>query len=75
MLEFMSIIGLAFIIAVPVTYWFVHQWLNNFSYRISMSWWIFGVSGLISAVIVMITISSQAIRAAVVNPADVLKSE
>ena len=75
MLEFMSIIGLAFIIAVPVTYWFVHQWLNNFSYQISMSWWIFGVSGLISAVLVMITISSQAIRAAVVNPADVLKSE
>ena len=74
-LEFISIIVLAFIIAVPVTYWFVHQWLNNFSYRISMSWWIFGLSGLISVVIVMITISSQAIRAAFVNPAEVLKSE
>ncbi len=73
--EFMSIILTAFIIAVPITYWFVHSWLNSFAYRIAMSWWIFGVAGLIAASLAFIVIAFQTIRAAVVNPAEFLKMD
>jgi ABC-type antimicrobial peptide transport system permease subunit len=73
--EYLTLICLAFVIAVPITYRFVHEWLNNFSYRIPISWWVFGLAGLISLVIALLTVSSQSIKAALANPADVLKSD
>jgi len=74
-LEFIKLILIAFVMAVPVTYWIVHEWLNNFSYRISMSWWIFGMAGIFSLAIAWLTISFQVIRAAIANPAVILRTE
>jgi ABC-type antimicrobial peptide transport system permease subunit len=74
-LEFLALILVAFIIAVPITYLFVHEWLNNFSYRINMSWWIFALGGIISTLLALITITFQTVRASVSNPSKFLKAD
>jgi putative ABC transport system permease protein len=53
----------------------MHSWLEDFAYRVDFSWWIFGVAGLIALVIALATISFQAIRAAMANPVNNLRSE
>jgi ABC-type antimicrobial peptide transport system permease subunit len=73
--EFIVLIGIAFIIASSVAYYFMKQWLQGYTYRIDMSWWIFISAGLISLFIALITVSSQAIKAAVANPVKTLRSE
>jgi ABC-type antimicrobial peptide transport system permease subunit len=66
---------LANIIAWPVAYYFMNQWLQNFAYRIDISWWIFVFSGGIALVIALVTVSFQAIKAAVANPIESLRYE
>ena len=73
--EFMKMIGVAFIIAVPVAWYLMHTWLNGYSYRIGLHWWIFAVAGLFTAVIAVLSVLWQAIRAARTNPAIELKKE
>jgi ABC-type antimicrobial peptide transport system permease subunit len=73
--EFLALVAIAFLTAAPITYLIVDDWLNNFSYRIAMSWWLFAIAGLVSAIIVVATISLQSIKIALSNPAQVLKSE
>jgi putative ABC transport system permease protein len=73
--EFAILIGMAFLIAAPVAWYFMHQWLQNYAYRTDLSWWIFFASGLLSLLVAMATISSIAIRAAVTNPAIALRTE
>ncbi len=73
--EFLILVSLAFIISVPLTWWVMHNWLNNFAYRIQISWWIFAVGGMLAVLITLITISFQSIRAAVANPVNSLRSE
>jgi len=75
LVEFILLTVIAFAISIPISYLVVHDWLKNFAYRISMSWWIFGVSGVISGVIAMLTIAIQATKAAVINPSTLLKAE
>ncbi len=73
--EFMKMIGVAFIIAVPVAWYLMHTWLNGYSYRIGLHWWIFVVAGLFTALIAAFSVIWQAIRAARTNPAIELKKE
>jgi putative ABC transport system permease protein len=73
--EFLFLVSLAFFISIPFTWWMMHNWLNNFAYRIYISWWIFAAGGIIAVMITMITISFLSIRAAITNPVNSLRSE
>lgn len=73
--EFLLLVGLAFLIAVPVTWWAMSQWLREFAYRTPVSWWIFPLAGISALIIAILTISFQAARAALANPIDSLRSE
>ena len=73
--EFMLLIAIAFIIATPVAWYYMQQWLQDYAYRISMSWWLFATGGLVSIIIALATISYQAIKAAVANPIKSLRTE
>jgi len=72
---FLKLIGVAFVIAVPIAWWAMNRWLQTFAFRISVSWWMFGIAGLLSAMIAMLTVSFHAIKAAVANPVRSLRSE
>jgi putative ABC transport system permease protein len=74
-MNFLKLILLAFVIASPVSYYFMHQWLQNFAYRIDISWWVFVLSVLAAMFIALITISFQAIKAAMANPVKSLRTE
>jgi putative ABC transport system permease protein len=73
--EFIVLIGIAFIIAAPVAWYFMNKWLQNYPYRISISAWIFIIGGLASILIALATVSFQAIKAAVTNPVKSLRTE
>jgi putative ABC transport system permease protein len=73
--EFLLLVCVAFIISIPVTWWAMYNWLNNFAYRINMSWWIFLAAGLLAVLIALMAISFLAIKAAVANPVKSLRTE
>ena len=73
--EFLLLVCVAFLISIPVTWWTMHSWLNNFAYRIHISWWIFAVGGILAVLIALITVSVQAVKAALANPVTSLRSE
>lgn len=73
--DFLWLITIAFIIAVPVSYWAMHVWLQDFAYRINISWLVFFLGGFLAIIIAVITISFQAIKAAIANPVKSLRSE
>jgi len=73
--EFLLLVGVAFIIAVPVTWWAMSEWLHEFAYRTPVSWWIFPLAGAAALLIALFTISFQTTRAATSNPVDSLRAE
>ncbi len=73
--DFVTLVLIAVVIASPIAYWVMSRWLQNFAYKISLSWWIFVSAGIVAVLIAVITISGQAIRAAVANPVTSLRSE
>lgn len=73
--EFISLIGIAFVIAAAVSWYVMNAWLANFAYHTAISWWVFAVVGLISVVLAVITVSSQTIKAALSNPVKSLRTE
>jgi putative ABC transport system permease protein len=73
--DFMLLVCIAFIIAVPVAWFIMNNWLHDFAYRISISWWIFLVAGFIALLIALITVSGQSIKAAIANPVRSLRTE
>ncbi|HLK27059.1 MAG TPA: ABC transporter permease [Puia sp.] len=73
--DFLKLIIVSAVFAFPLAWWGMHKWLENFAYRTSISWWVFVVAGLIAAFIALITISFQAIKAAMSNPVKTLRSE
>jgi len=73
--DFIVLVAIAAVIAVPVAVWAMQAWLANFAYQAELSWWIFAVAGLAAVVIALVTISFQTIRAANANPADSLRTE
>lgn len=73
--EFMKMIAVAFVIAVPVSWYMMRFWLNGYSYRIGLHWWIFVAAGLFTALVALLAVLWQAVRAARTNPAVELKKE
>lgn len=73
--DFIKLIVLSFLIAAPFAWWAMNGWLQSYSYRVRVSWWIFAVTFLLSVSIALITISFQAVKAALMNPAKSLRSE
>jgi len=73
--EFVKLVGIAFILATPFSWWAMNKWLDAFAYKIPVSWWMFAVAGALSMAIALITVSFQAIKAALVNPVKSLKTE
>jgi putative ABC transport system permease protein len=73
--DFVKMVCVACIIAIPLAYWAMNKWLQGFAYRITLSWWIFFGAALIALAIALITVSFQAIKAAIANPVDGLRSE
>lgn len=65
----------AILIATPLSWWAMHSWLNNFAYHVDIAWWIFAVAGFISVMIALVTVSFQAVKAALANPIKSLRSE
>jgi ABC-type antimicrobial peptide transport system permease subunit len=73
--EFVAFVLIAFCIAVPLAYYFMHHWLQNYTYRTELSWWIFAVACIGALLITLITVSYQSIKAAIVNPVESLRTE
>jgi putative ABC transport system permease protein len=73
--DFAQLVLIASVIAFPVAWWAMSKWLQSFAYRIHISWWIFVIAGLIAFTIALITVSFQAIKAAIANPVESLRSE
>jgi putative ABC transport system permease protein len=74
-LSFMKMVGVAFVIGIPVAWLVVHRWLEGYSHRISLSWWIFVLAGLVVLLMAFIAVIWQSVRTAKANPATVLKKE
>lgn len=73
--DFLVLVAIAIVIAVPVSIWALGKWLTNYEHRITLSWWIMALAGLITIVIALLTVSYQAIKAALANPIKSLRSE
>ena len=73
--EFGKLVLIAFVIASPVAWWAVNKWLEDYQYKITLGWTVFGVAGLAAFVIALLTMSFQSIKAAVSNPVNSLRSE
>src|SRR6185312_10773850 len=73
--EFIILIAIAFAIATPIAWYFMNRWLQDYAYRINVSWWLLAAGGLVAILIAVATISFQAIKAAIANPVKSLRSE
>ena len=73
--DFLMLVIIAFILASPAAWYFMNQWLQDFAYRIQINWWIFLLAGTIAVIIALLTISTQAVKAAIANPVKALRSE
>lgn len=73
--DFLKLIFIATVLASPVAWWAMDKWLQDFAYRIDIGWWIFATAGLAVALVALLTVSYQAIRAALLNPVETLKAE
>jgi ABC-type antimicrobial peptide transport system permease subunit len=73
--EFLRLVLIAFVIAVPLTWWFMNSWLDKYTYRISINPWLFGVVGVIVLLLALVVVSLNTLRAATANPVKSLRSE
>ncbi|MFL5811162.1 MAG: ABC transporter permease, partial [Flavisolibacter sp.] len=73
--DFLKLVLLSLLVASPIAWYFMNKWLDNFAYRIDISWWIFLLAGAFALVIALFTISFQAVRAAMANPVKNLRTE
>jgi putative ABC transport system permease protein len=73
--DLMKLVLISFVIASPIAWFIMSKWLQEFAYRITLSWWIFGIAGLSALMIATLTMSFQAIKAAIANPVKSLRSE
>ena len=73
--DFLKLVLIAFLIAIPISWWAMNKWLQGFAFRIQISWWMFAIAGFATVLIALFTVSSQAIKAALSNPVKSLRSE
>ena len=73
--DFLKLVIISFLVAAPIAFWAMDKWLQSYTYRISIEWWVFALAGIASVVIAILTVSYQAIRAAIANPVKNLRTE
>jgi putative ABC transport system permease protein len=73
--DFLKLVAIAAVIAFPIAWYAMHNWLTDFAYRISIQWWIFLVAGVLATAVALITIGLQAIKAASSPPVKSLRTE
>jgi putative ABC transport system permease protein len=73
--DFLKLVLIAIVIASPIAWWAMNKWLEDFAYRVNISLWVFVIAGLVAIAIAFITVSFQAIKAAVSNPVKSLRTE
>ena len=73
--NFLKPVGIALVIATPIVWYFMQEWLQNFTYHVPLGWWIFALAGVVMLGIVFLTVSFQSVKAALANPVESLRSE
>ena len=73
--DFLKLVTISIVIAIPVAWWAMSKWLQNFAYKVDLSWWMFAMAGLLAICIALFTVSFQAIKAAIANPVKSLRAE
>jgi putative ABC transport system permease protein len=73
--DFVKLVVIAIVIASPVAWWITDKWLQEYNYRINISWWVFALAGAAAIFIALVTVSFQAIKAAIANPVKSLRTE
>jgi ABC-type antimicrobial peptide transport system permease subunit len=73
--DFLRLVGASCLIAFPLAWWALHNWLRGYAYRVDIHWWVFALAGTLAILIAMATVSFQAIKAATVNPIKNLRTE
>jgi putative ABC transport system permease protein len=73
--EFVLLVGLALVIASPVAWYFLHDWLQNYIFRVSIGWWVFGLAAVLAVGVAVVTVGFHAVRAGLANPVESLRSE
>jgi putative ABC transport system permease protein len=73
--DFLKLVLISIVIASPIAWFLMHKWLEDFAYRISIGWWVFAIVGFVAVLIALLTVSFQAIKAAVANPVKSLRTE
>ena len=73
--EFIILVGIALLIASPVAWYFMNEWLKAYTYRTDIDWWVFALAAVLSILIALITVSFQAAKSALMNPVKSLRSE
>ncbi len=73
--DFLKLVFVSFILAAPVAWWAMHTWLQNYTYRVKIQWWVFALAAILSMLIAVFTVSFQAIKAAIANPVKSLRTE
>jgi putative ABC transport system permease protein len=73
--DFLKLVLVSIVIATPLAWWAMSKWLQGFSYKVPISWWMFALAGIAAILIAFLTVSFQAVKAAVVNPTKSLKTE
>ena len=73
--EFMILVCVSLLIASPLAWWLMNSWLQNYAYRTTISWWMFGLAGVLAVMIALLTVSFQASKAAIANPIKSLRTE
>jgi putative ABC transport system permease protein len=73
--HFLKLVFVAMLLAVPIAWWMMNKWLEDFTYRINISWWVFVLAGAVAFGIALLTVSFQAIKAAIANPVKSLRAE
>jgi len=73
--EFLGLVGIALVLAIPLTWWIMHNWLDNFIYHVQIQWWVFVIAGIVAILIALLTVSVQSFKAAIANPIKSLRNE
>ncbi len=73
--DFLQLVGISCLIAFPVAWWALNNWLQSYQYRVGIHWWVFAIAGILAMLIALTTVSFQAIKAALTNPVKSLRSE
>lgn len=73
--DFLKLVLIAIVVAIPIGYYFMHSWLQSFAYKIDLAWWLFALAGLLAVIVALLTISFQSAKAALTNPVKSLRNE